>query len=105
MLTQEEVTQILQRLHTELDTPLEAPEDTLEEIAALVYRCDSFSYGGTVAYGRHIDVEYTYGDCYEIHEDTPLFQFIGTLCELPQEVEEDVPLYQGPADDEAEKFF
>ena len=37
--------------------------------------------------------------------DTPLFQFIGTLCKLPQEAEEDVPLYQGPADDEAEKFF
>ena len=37
--------------------------------------------------------------------DTPLFQFTGTLCELPQEAEEDVPLYQGPADDEAEKFF
>lgn len=42
MLTKEEVIQILQRLHTELDTPLEMPE----EIAALVYRSDSLSYGG-----------------------------------------------------------
>jgi hypothetical protein len=89
MLTKEEVIQILQRLHTELDTPLEMPE----EIAALVYRSDSLSYGGTVTYSRHIDVEYDYSGCYGIHEDTPLFQFIGALCGLPQKAEEDVRLY------------
>ena len=93
MLTKEEVIQILRRLHTELDTPLEMPEETPEEIAVLVYRCDSLSYGGTMTYSRHIDVEYDYSGCYGIHEDTPLFQFIGALCGLPQKAEEDVRLY------------
>lgn len=47
----------------------------------------------TVTYSRHIDVEYDYSGCYGIHEDTPLFQFIGALCGLPQKAEEDVRLY------------
>ena len=37
----------------------------------------------------HIDIEYSFGDYYEVHEDSPLFPFICALCNLSLEQEEE----------------
>ena len=40
-------------------------------------------------------VEYSFGDYYEVHEDSPLFQFICELCNLSlTQDEEEIILYQ-----------
>lgn len=71
-------------------------EDNLsEDISEIVYRVDVFDCDDTPMIDRHIDIEYSYGDYYEVHEDTPLFQFICTLCDLPLSQEEkEIVIYQ-----------
>ena len=61
----------------------------------IVYRIDVFECDDTPIIDRHIDIDYSFGDCYEIHEDNPLFQFICTLCNLSlaQAEEEEMILY------------
>jgi len=48
-----------------------------------VFECD-----GNTVNSRHIDIEFSFGEYYEIHEDDPAFQFICTLCNLPMTEEE-----------------
>lgn len=44
---------------------------------------------------RHIDMEYSFGDYYEMSEGTPLFAYISGICLLPEgEGETEVVLYQ-----------
>ena len=73
------------------------PDDTVsEDIAEIAYRTDVFECGDTPVIDRHIDIDYSFGDHYEVHEDDPLFQFICTLCSLSsaQAEEEEIILYQ-----------
>lgn len=93
MITRDEVKQISSRLSQENGG---ISEDNLnEEICRIVYRIDVFECDGFVKVVRHVDVEYSFGEYYEVCEDTSLFQFICTLCKLPllQEKQEMV-LYQ-----------
>ena len=93
MFTLNEVKQICRQLSLE-DTG--AADDNLsEDISCIVYRIDVIDCDTTVIIDRHVDIEYSYGDYYEVSEDTPLFQFIGTLCELPLlDTEQEIILYQ-----------
>ena len=45
---------------------------------------------------RHIDIEFSYGEYFEVCEGTPLFEYIGTLCNLSlsQEEKETMVIYQ-----------
>lgn len=90
MITLDEVRQILQRLSLENGIANEdwSDDELNEDISCIVYRIDALECGDTVMIDRHVDIEYSYGECYEIGEDSSLFPFICTLCDLPLPQEE-----------------
>lgn len=93
MLTINEVKQIVSKLSLE-NLPL-SNNDLIENISCVIYRNDVFVYGNTTMNSRHVDIEFSFGEYYEIHEDTPAFQFICTLCNLPLSKEEqELIIYQ-----------
>ena len=70
-------------------------DDLSEDICCIVYRADVFECDDTPIIDRHIDIEYSFGEYYEVHEDSSLFQFIFTLCGLPLlQEEKEIVLYQ-----------
>ncbi|MCI8553954.1 MAG: hypothetical protein HFJ80_03305 [Clostridiales bacterium] len=97
MMTLKEVKQICHQLS--LENTGESEEALCEEISCIVYYQDVIDCGDTVMVHRHIDIEYSFGDYYEIDEDTALFQYIGTLCPLPLLKEEtEMVLYQNASE-------
>lgn len=93
MLTLNEVKQITGKLSLE-NTGM-SHDNLSEDISYIAYRTDVFECGNTVKIHRHIDIEYSFGEYCEICEDTPLFQFICTLCNLPlPQEEQEMILYQ-----------
>lgn len=81
MITSSEVKQILSRLPSRFSSG--SGDCLINDISYIVYRHDVFEYGNTAVHSRHIDIEFSFGECYEICEATPLFQFICGLCNLP----------------------
>ncbi len=80
MLTRDEVKKISHKIALENGIS----DDTLSaDISNIVYCTDVFECGDTPIIDQHIDIEYSFGECYEVHKDAPLFQFICTLCDLP----------------------
>ncbi len=70
-------------------------DDLGEDISCIVYRADVFEAGDDVMIDRHIDIEYSFGEYYEVCEDTSLFQFICSLCNLSLlQEEQEIILYQ-----------
>ena len=63
--------------------------DLSEDVSEIVYRTDVFECDDASIIDRHIDIEYSFGDYYEVHEDSPLFQFICALCNLSLAQEEE----------------
>ena len=53
------------------------------EITSVVYRCDALDCGGASVRVRHIDVEFSSGEFYEIRESSPLFRFVCGLSGCP----------------------
>lgn len=93
MITLNEVKQIVDKLSLE-DLP--ATDDNLiDDISCIVYCNDVFECGDETINSRHIDIEFSFGDYYEIQEEDPVFQFICTLCNLPMtEDEQELIIYQ-----------
>ena len=92
MITMDDIRQISQKISLENGI---SDNDLSEDISEIVYRTDVFECGDSPIIDRHIDIEYSFGDYYEVHEDNPLFQFICALCDLslaPEE--EEIILYQ-----------
>ena len=86
MLTMEVVKELCRAIALE-NTGLS--DDSLSgEVSGIVYRCDVVDCGEVDITNRHIDVEYSFGDCYEIAEGTPLYQRLSGLCGLPPEPDE-----------------
>ena len=85
MLTQEQVKEINRKLAKEngIET-----DDSDDEISSIVYRIDVFGDEDPSMIDRHIDIEYSFGDYYEIAENSPLFEYIQKLCDLPLSNEE-----------------
>lgn len=85
MLTLEQVKEISRRLALE-----NGSEDDLsaEDISSIVYRIDVFGDEDPSMIDRHIDIEYSFGDYFEIVENSPLFEYIRGLCDLPLSDEE-----------------
>lgn len=98
MIELKDVQQISSKLSMEM-MGMES-DDLSEEISCIVYRTDVFETDD-VMIDRHIDIEYSFGEYYEVCEDTSLFQFICTLCNLPLlQEEQEIILYQkNTADD------
>lgn len=92
MITMDDVKQISQKISLENGI---SDDDLSEEVSEIVYRIDVFECGDSPIIDRHIDIEYSFGDYYEVHEDSPLFQFICELCSLSlTQEEEEIILYQ-----------
>ena len=92
MITMDDVKQISQKISLENGI---SDEDLSEDVSEIVYRIDVFECGDSPIIDRHIDIEYSFGDYYEVHEDSPLFQFICELCNLSlAQEEEEIILYQ-----------
>ena len=64
-------------------------DDLGEDVSEIVYRTDVFECDDASVIDRHIDIGYSFGDYYEVHEDSPLFQFICALCNLSLAQEEE----------------
>ncbi|MDE7327770.1 MAG: hypothetical protein K2N63_16080 [Lachnospiraceae bacterium] len=92
MITVDDVKQISQKISLENGI---SDDNLSEDVSEIVYRIDVFECDDTSIIDRHIDIEYSFGDFYEVHEDNPLFQFICTLCNLSLAQEkEEIILYQ-----------
>ena len=92
MITMDDIRQISQKISLENGI---SDDDLSEDVSEIVYRIDVFECGDSPIIDRHIDIEYSFGDYYEVHEDSPLFQFICELCNLSlAQEEEEIILYQ-----------
>lgn len=92
MITMDDVKQISQKISLENGI---SDDDLSEDVSEIAYRIDVFEGGDSPIIDRHIDIEYSFGDYYEVHEDSPLFQFICELCNLSlAQEEEEIILYQ-----------
>ena len=92
MISLDDVKQISQKLSLENGI---SEDDLGEDISEIVYHTDVFECDDIPVIDRHIDIEYSFGDYYEVHEDNPLFQFICGLCNLSSGQEEgEIILYQ-----------
>lgn len=76
MITIYEVKQIVRKLPSKISI---LDDELIENISCIMYRNDVFECGNTTISSRHIDIEFSFGEYYEIHESTPVFQFIGEL--------------------------
>lgn len=91
MLTTSEVGEILNQLYTENTSS--SNNDLFNAVECIVYRNDIFECGAAGQGYRHIDIEFSFGDYYEIAETTSLFYFVCSLCDFPQSEQEWI-LYQ-----------
>lgn len=85
MITLDDVKEVSGKLALENGITADASKD---DICSIIYRADVFDVEDPSMIERHIDIEYSFGEYYEIAEDTPLFQFICGLCDLPLSREE-----------------
>lgn len=85
MITSEQVKGISRRLAEENGVE---NDNSGEDISSVVYRVDVFGDEDPSMIDRHIDIEYSFGDYFEITEDSPLFEYIRSLCDLPLSDEE-----------------
>ena len=92
MITIDDLKQICQKISLENGM---SDDNLSEDVSEIVYRIDVFECDDTPIIDRHIDIEYSFGDYYEVHEENPLFQFICVLCNLSlAQEEEEIILYQ-----------
>lgn len=93
MITMDEVKQISTKLSEE---NMGIADDSLsEDISSIIYYSDVIECDDTVIIHRHIDIDYSFGDYFEVCEDTKLFQCICTLCNLPLlQEEQEIVIYQ-----------
>ena len=86
MITMDGVKQISKKISLENGI---SDDNLSEDVSEIVYRIDVLECDDTPIIDRHIDIEYSFGDYYEVHEDSPLFQFICALCNLSLAQEEE----------------
>ena len=61
---------------------LEYDADLCEDVSCIVYYNDLFQCGENNIIDRHINIEFVFGEYYELHDEDELFQYIYQLCEL-----------------------
>lgn len=92
MLTIDDVRQISNKISLENGI---SDENLSEDVSEIVYRIDVIECDDAPKIDRHIDIEYSFGDYYEVHEENPLFHFICALCSLSlAQEEEEIILYE-----------
>ncbi|MDE7425822.1 MAG: hypothetical protein K2N51_19350 [Lachnospiraceae bacterium] len=69
--------------------------DLCEDVSSIVYYNDLYKCDGNDIMDRHIDIEFVFGEYYELHDEDELFHYICSLCELPELInQEEIILYQ-----------
>lgn len=93
MTTMDSLEQIARKLSLEIGIP---NDELMEDISSIVYYVDVFECDGdTSIIERHIDVEYSFGEYYEVPGGSELFQFICSLYGLPLlQEEKEITIYQ-----------
>ena len=88
-----EVKQISRKLYEENVSI--SDNDLSEDISCIVYRNDVFECDNFIINNRHIDIEYSFGEYYEVCVGTSLFEYICALCNLPLlQGEKEIKIYQ-----------
>lgn len=72
MITINDVKQISKKISLENGI---SENDLSEDVSEIVYRTDVFECDDASIIDRHIDIEYSFGDYYEVHEDIPSRHF------------------------------
>lgn len=99
MINSDELNQILENLPFISERDNRADYDLSEDISRIVYYVDIFECGNSDIVSRHIDIDFIFGDCYELHEEDALFQSIFTrynLQTITEDSEQEIILYQKP---------
>lgn len=99
MINSDELNQILENLPFISERDNRADYDLSEDISRIVYYIDIFECGNSDIVSRHIDIDFIFGDCYELHEEDALFQSIFTrynLQTITEDSEQEIILYQKP---------
>ncbi|MBS5111295.1 MAG: hypothetical protein KHZ15_01255 [Coprobacillus cateniformis] len=88
MITLDVVKQIGEKLSLE--------NSGLKDIINIVYYNDIFECGDTTIVHQHIDIEFSYGEYYEVCEGTSLFDDICVLCHISllQREQEKIIIYE-----------
>lgn len=97
MLTFHDVKKIIKQLSEKM--LLEYDAALCEDVSAIVYYNDLYKCGENNIIDRHIDIEFIFGEYYELHDEDELFQYIYELCELSSVMKEGKKiLYQNNRD-------
>lgn len=64
-----------------------------DDVYLIAYRIDCFNCGDEKIIMKHIDIEFDFGECYEIHEGEELYNYIYELCNLDEIKEAEKILY------------
>lgn len=93
MITTNEVRQIMNKLIPENSSM--SDNGLVEDVSCIIYQDDIFECDDKIIHNKHIDIEFSFGEYYEIPQDTPVFQFICNICNLalPEETQEFI-IYQ-----------
>lgn len=92
MITTNEVKQIINKMFS---GKLSSDDEFIKDISCIIYRNDMFACGDNTIHSKHIDIEFLFGESFEIPQTAPEFQFICRLCNLtlPDE-EQEIIIYQ-----------
>lgn len=91
VITIDEVKQIAHELF--LENLSVSEDDFIEDTSCIIYRNDVLECGGNTIHSKHIDIEFSYGECCEIPQTAPAFQFICKLCKFTPS-EKEFTIYQ-----------
>ena len=91
VITIDEVKQIAHELF--LENLSVSEDDFNEDISCIIYRNDVLECGGNTIHSNHNDIEFSYGECCEIPQTAPAFQFICKLCKFTPS-EKEFTIYQ-----------
>lgn len=88
MITTYEIRQIMNKLFPE--NSFTQGMGLIEDISCIIYRNDIFECDDKTIHSKHIDIEFSFGESYEIPQASPEFQFICNICNLalPEETQE-----------------
>lgn len=95
MITREEIKKIIRKI--DLEKNISSENYLSEDVEHIVYRVDFLECGSHNMINKHIDIEFAFGEYFELHEGENLYQYIFKLCNLTDikaEKETEILLYQ-----------
>jgi len=95
MISEKELKQIHHDILLENQAEL-SDNDAWKEISSIVYRQDIMECSGLTITDRHIDIEYSFGEYYEVREKNALFRYIyeSSGITLPPDKQQEIVLFE-----------